>query len=140
MQLDDPWAAADAASAGGAQSVHKFMRVSMQDGVHRQPLPPSIRGAKFDAREQEQRRRSAERLRDDREAEAAAGPFIPDVLMPDVFSEFDDADEWLQRSDGVSSLYISDENGALVDWPWETKPGELHWGQALASPARRRHP
>jgi hypothetical protein len=133
MQLDDPWAAADAASAGGAQSVQKFMRVSMQDGVHRQPLPPSIRGARFDAREQEQRRRSAERLRDDREAEAAAGPFIPDVLMPDVFSEIDDADEWLQRSDGVSSLYISDENGALVDWPWETKPASCTGGR------RRRH-
>ena len=62
-------------------------------------------------REGEQRKRSAERLRNELMEESEED--IPDILTPDVFTE-EDPDDWLLESKGVSSLFIADESGNLV--------------------------
>jgi hypothetical protein len=94
-------------------------------GSSRRPASvPSIHGPARAEREGEQRKRSAERLRNELMEESEED--IPDILTPDVFTE-EDPDDWLLESKGVSSLFIADESGNLVSWPWESSR-ERHTG------------
>ena len=112
-----------------AASVEQAMLVALHASSSGPRRVPSIYGARYEERDEQQRSSSVARLqaqRTDSEEE------IADVLMPDVYAE-DEAEEWLQKGPGLSSLYITDEKGALVDWPWETSPRRCTGGK------RRRH-
>ena len=108
------------------------MLSGLQGISHAPAAIPSIRGSDRSEREQQQRSSSAERLR----AQRIEDTDVPDVLMPDVFTEDsaeDPAEAWLQHGPGVSGLRISDENGDVINWPWEASQQRRTGGK------RRRH-
>ena len=94
------------------------------------PPPPSIFGKGRVERDQRLRTSSVGKLREERLLEGEEPlPDIPDVLMPDVYQD----EQWLEESVGISQLHITDETGALVDWPWEEPKARRTGG------SRRRH-
>ena len=119
----------DAVQQAMERSALVAMMAAVRDASHVANTLPSIRGTERAEREEQQRRRSVGQLQEQRLAEHDE---IQDVLVPDVYTA-EDPDEWLESGAGLSKLYISDENGNVVDWPWE-QPQRRHTGGK-----RRRH-
>ena len=99
-----------------ASSQGVMLAALQASGSMQHPPPPSIFGKGRVERDQRLRTSSVGKLREERLLEGEEPlPDIPDVLMPDVYQD----EQWLEESVGISQLHITDETGALVDWPWE---------------------